>query len=283
MRNIIIIISLLLSINNYTQTKTMTTEIKRPSINNKVERLDIKQYEKNFTVYYPSSSDPSDKEYEYKEETEEYILTIKGDYEYGFIYEKKIKSFPYNYSIFKCFYPNFSLQFKFIAARVINSESINLLGNGYDFNEGGKLIKVENYDKGWNFSYEQAVKFAQNKYDEYTFKEMKIYKTTENGWKYWFLSAGGDGFGHGEIEELKLDGRTGEILSYVIKYIPRYGAIKVLKVIVPDKTNKNYKKKTTSFQGKTYTEEEWKAFEQEQWGKYQANRNHKSFWEWLFG
>ena len=38
-----------------------------------------------------------------------------------------------------------------------------------------------------------------------------------------------------------------------------------------------------TFQGKTYTEEEWKSFEQEQWGKYQANRNHKSFWERLFG
>jgi len=43
------------------------------------------------------------------------------------------------------------------------------------------------------------------------------------------------------------------------------------------------KKKTTSFNGKTYTEEEWKAFEQEQWEKYQANRNHKSFWDKLFG
>ena len=41
--------------------------------------------------------------------------------------------------------------------------------------------------------------------------------------------------------------------------------------------------KTTTFQGKTYTEEEWKAFEQEQWEKYQAKRNHKSFWDKLFG
>jgi len=38
-----------------------------------------------------------------------------------------------------------------------------------------------------------------------------------------------------------------------------------------------------TFQGKTYTEEEWKVFEQEQWEKYQANRNYKSFWERLFG
>ena len=43
------------------------------------------------------------------------------------------------------------------------------------------------------------------------------------------------------------------------------------------------KPKTTTFQGKTYTEEEWKAFEQEQWEKYQANRNKKSFWDKLFG
>jgi len=47
--------------------------------------------------------------------------------------------------------------------------------------------------------------------------------------------------------------------------------------------NEEEKKKTTSFNGKTYTEEEWKVFEQEQWEKYQANKNHKSFWNKLFG
>jgi len=52
---------------------------------------------------------------------------------------------------------------------------------------------------------------------------------------------------------------------------------KSLKIVI------NPKKSTRTFQGKTYTEEEWKSFEQEQWGKYQANRNHKSFWERLFG
>ena len=52
---------------------------------------------------------------------------------------------------------------------------------------------------------------------------------------------------------------------------------KSLKIVI------NPKKTTHTFQGKTYTEEEWKSFEQEQWGKYQANRNHKSFWERLFG
>ena len=47
--------------------------------------------------------------------------------------------------------------------------------------------------------------------------------------------------------------------------------------------NEEEKKKTTSFNGKTYTEEEWKTFEQEQWEKYQAKRDHKSFWDKLFG
>ena len=40
---------------------------------------------------------------------------------------------------------------------------------------------------------------------------------------------------------------------------------------------------TRTFQGKTYTEEEWKAFEQEQWEKYQAKRDKKHLWERLFG
>ena len=239
MKYAVILVSLLTSANGYTQTQTetMTTETKRPSIDNKVEHLDIKQYEKNFTIYYPSSSRPSYKRYIYKEETPYYTITVEGNYTYGFLLEKKIKSFPYNYSIFKHFYPNFSLEFKFIAARIINSEAINLLGNRYEFSENGQLVKEENYDEGWGFSYEQAVRFAQSKYDEDTFKKMRIYKTTENGWKYWSVYTGGDyGDGYGEIEHLKLDAQTGEIISHVVKYVPRYGAIKVLKVIVPDKT-----------------------------------------------
>ena len=66
---------------------------------------------------------------------------------------------------------------------------------------------------------------------------MRIYKTTENGWKYWSVYTGGVyGDGYGEIEHLKLDAQTGEIISHVVKYVPRYGAIQVLNVLVPDKT-----------------------------------------------
>ena len=48
--------------------------------------------------------------------------------------------------------------------------------------------------------------------------------------------------------------------------------------------NRNKSPETThTFQGKTYTEEEWKAFEQEQWEKYQAKRDKKHFWDKWFG
>ena len=49
------------------------------------------------------------------------------------------------------------------------------------------------------------------------------------------------------------------------------------------KRKKKKQRQLPTFNGKTYTEEEWKAFEQEQWEKYQAKQNHKSFWERLFG
>ena len=238
MKYAVILVSLLASANGYaqTQTETMTTEAKRPSIDNKVEHLDIKQYEKNFTIYYPSSSRPSYKRYIYKEETPYYTITVEGNYTNGFTYEKKIKSFPYNYLIFKRFYPNFSIWGKFVGAEFNGGSTVNL-GRRYVFNENGQLIKEENYDEGWGFSYEQAVRFAQSKYDEDTFKKMSIIKVKENGWKYWFVCTEGVyGDGYGEIEELKLDAQTGEIISHVVKYVPRYGAIKVLKVIVPDKT-----------------------------------------------
>ena len=77
---------MLVSANGYTQIKVnaMITEVKRPIIDNKVEQ-------KNFTIHYPSSSDPSEKVYIYKEETPDYTIIVEGDYTYGFTYEKKIK------------------------------------------------------------------------------------------------------------------------------------------------------------------------------------------------
>ena len=45
---------MLVSANGYTQIKvnTMITEVKRPVIDNKVEHLNIKLYQKNFTIQF---------------------------------------------------------------------------------------------------------------------------------------------------------------------------------------------------------------------------------------
>ena len=127
------------------------------------------------------------------------------------------------------------------------------------------------------FSYEQVVKFVQDKYDEYTFKEMSIIKMSENSRKYWFIYSS-EYFK--QTDEIKLDAQTGEILSHRILLKDPILPLRIIKIVLPDKTDKNYKKDTThTFQSKTYTEEEWKAFEQEQWEKYQAKRNKKGFWD----
>ena len=71
-------------------------------------------------------------------------------------------------------------------------------------------------------------------------------------------------------------------------YIIRQNGYKDLPILKGSKEYEELQKEKKespyqTFHGKTYTEEEWKAFEQEQWEKYQAKRNHKSFWDKLFG
>ena len=71
-------------------------------------------------------------------------------------------------------------------------------------------------------------------------------------------------------------------------YIIRQNGYKDLPILKGSKEYEELQKEKKespyqTFHGKTYTEEEWKAFEQEQWEKYQANKNHKSFWDKLFG
>ena len=81
-----------------------------------------------------------------------------------------------------------------------------------------------------------------------------------------------------------VDGKEGTILFDTLYNFRGYNEVSPFDQYLKSlKYKKNNSKTTTSFNGKTYTEEEWKAFEQEQWEKYQANRNHKSFWDKLFG
>ena len=101
-----------------------------------------------------------------------------------------------------------------------------------------------------------------------TFSDLGI----NNGRKYWVVTDPSSVFienSHSRFpykdQNWYIDGETGQVYTE------------------EEFINRNKSPKTTTFHGKTYTEEEWKAFEQEQWEKYQVKRDKKSFWERLFG
>ena len=79
-----------------------------------------------------------------------------------------------------------------------------------------------------------------------------------------------------------IDGNTGETL-YKLKLdeLSNTSIMKEYRKFL--EKQKQEDSTTTTFNGKTYTEEEWKVFEQEQWEKYQAKRSKKGFFDWLFG
>lgn len=164
------------------------------------------------------------------------------------------------------------------------------------YDEQGNLIEEKNYEKMYKISIEKLIEIAKEKLSidlnlpgppnvhryDYDEKRTPVYVITI---VYY------NGFGR----TISIDANTGEILfdkeigggdEFIIEYnsedhyINEYYPLKK-KRTSKSKTTKT--PKTTSFNGKTYTEEEWKAFEQEQWEKYQANRNKKSFWDKLFG
>ena len=137
------------------------------------------------------------------------------------------------------------------------------------FDINGKLQKRIDADEGFSFSLNDLIKKMKKEYkielldsininiSRGFFKNRRCYQIsipTTSEYEY---------------DVYKIDGETGEIL---------------LSPNIKDEIQETSQTpKTTTFNGKTYTEEEWKAFEQEQWEKYQAKRNKKGFFDWLFG
>ena len=145
------------------------------------------------------------------------------------------------------------------------------IGSWEYFDTNGELIKKKDMNEGFTFSLDDLIKKMKQDY------QIDLCDKTNN-----ISIIRGYFDGHqcyqiviptsfeDEYKVYKIDGFTGEVL------------------LAPNFKRKKEKKKSTSsknttFQGKTYTEEEWKAFEQEQWEKYQAKRSKKGFWDILFG
>ena len=160
------------------------------------------------------------------------------------------------------------------------------IGVGKQYDNIGKLIKEEDYDKGYSFSIENLVQKISNEYHinlEDIREEAFVKRRKEKDELYYEVHIK-DKKLFDKYRYILVDGKEGTILFDTLYNFRGYNEVSPFDQYLKSlKYKKNNSKTTTSFNGKTYTEEEWKAFEQEQWEKYQANKNHKSFWDKLFG
>ena len=93
-------------------------------------------------------------------------------------------------------------------------------------------------------------------------REMKFgfYFTEEKGYKYYSIMVPGK---EGEVSIPK----KGEPKAYTNLHLLMDGETGQVYTEEEFKNRNKSQKITRTFQGKTYTEEEWKAFEQDSWGK----------------
>ena len=261
----------------------------RPTIDSGFDILHLEEY-KDFLIKDEYSSFKT-----YEKKTPNGIIILREGND--FLYEKYFNNS--SYCIFKV-YDAKTLKIK-RKCLFVDPTSI-ALGKEYLYDSNATLIKTIDHDKGWNFSYEDVINYLyDNIEDEVEIFVSSIKKRVYQNRNYWQVETNTMFWKNNHF--LRIDGNTGEILCHLILYAKENApAINVLKTIVPNKIDKlppeenkylhwideNGKKYQTpdtrrKVNGISYTEEEWKAYEEEQWEKYQTNRNHKSFWDKLFG
>ena len=261
----------------------------RPTIDSGFDILHLEEY-KDFLIKDEYSSFKT-----YEKKTPNGIIILREGND--FLYEKYFNNS--SYCIFKV-YDAKTLKIK-RKCLFVDPTSI-ALGKEYLYDSNATLIKTIDHDKGWNFSYEDVINYLyDNIEDEVEIFVSSIKKRVYQNRNYWQVETNTSFWRNNHF--LRIDGNTGEILCHLVLYTKENApAINVLKTIVPNKIDKlppeenkylhwideNGKKYQTpdtrrKVNGISYTEEEWKAYEEEQWEKYQTNRNHKSFWDKLFG
>ena len=257
-----------------------TKKMKRPSINNKFETLNLDDYKNELKIEKKWSI--GDKTYhdwyEFKKETENEIIGIDGNANAGLRYGKTLKNSIY--AISKIYY----WKNGYIKSKSILTQFTGIrIGEEYQFDESGKLIKTIDHDKDWDFSYEDVMAFVKEKYKDkvlaydvayaFNIKKKKSYDN-RNYWEVFikpdFNEKNQDNLHRYDL--IKLDGNTGEILCYQ-QWTDYYGEPETLrKTIVPDATippsarpsAKIYK----THEGKTYTKAEWQAYEEKEYEAY---------------
>ena len=161
------------------------------------------------------------------------------------------------------------------------------IGKTYTYNEIGKLIKEENWDAPYKVSIEELITICKRKLN-LDLMDMSLDLTIRRYDKenpiYIIRIPDPDTMTGIEAKYITISADNGEILLEKEIHSKKEYKESMEEIHNPSlKSKDNKAPKTTTFNGKTYTEEEWKAFEQEQWEKYQAKRSKKGFFDWLFG
>lgn len=286
MRTIIFIMSLLLvqqcdaqqkkNFKNINTAPDKSKNMERHNINNKFETLNLDDYKDGMKIKKEWSLEKKSyyDKYSYRKETEKEIIEIEGNIEYRLRYRKTFKNVPYY--IFKEYYGKSGYIYR---KRAFPKFSSIPLGEEYEFDEKGKLIKTIDHDKGWDFSYEDVMAFVKEKYGDnveysvkYAFNIQK--KKSYDARNYWEVLVKPD-FKAGKTHNydlLKLDGQTGKILCHQ-QWTDNYGEpLTLRKTIVPDTTIPLSERPSAqiykSYDGKNYTKSEWIVFEQEHYNEH---------------
>ena len=162
-----------------------------------------------------------------------------------------------------------------------------LIGKTYTYNEKGKLIKEENWDAPYKVSIEELITICKRKLN-LDLMDMSLDLTIrryDKGNPIYIIRIPFPNTRNTKAKYITISADNGEILLEKEIHSKEEYKESMEEIHNPSssKSKDNKAIKTTTFNGKTYTEEEWKAFEQEQWEKYQAKRSKKSFLDKLFG
>ncbi len=220
--------------------------MERPQLSDSFEVLDLNVFKKDLIVKKEITDVGRNKlakvyadEYFRSDSINE--VQIYGKYSYIC----RLKNTPY--TVVKIFYPNKSIKRKWICFDGNYGNSLTL-GKEYFFDVQGKLTKTINHDQGWDFSFEKVMAYIEKrgcKLIKYDTQNEIAKKENTAGRKYWDLVLYTDEItGRPTREIIKLDGKTGEILSQVeeeghfmwhlnVQHVPPK-----VKIIVPDKTGK---------------------------------------------
>ncbi len=221
--------------------------MERPLLSDSSEVLNLDDFKDNLVlkkVELETNKRQKIDRYEYYKNDSVSEVSLSGGLLGGFYYTCRLKNTPY--VIVKLYYANKNIKRK--ALYFEGNGSDIPLGNDYSFDVHGKPAKTINHDQGWDFSFEKVMAYAEKrgcKIIKYDTQNEIAKKENTAGRKYWQLFLYTDKItGRQTLEIIKLDGKTGEILSQVEEegdfmwHADAPPPPPKVKIIVPDKTGK---------------------------------------------